>query len=125
MKQLNRTELEIMKYLWKLDKCYLKDIVEEFPEPKPAYTTISTLINRMVKKGYIGFEKKGRDKEYFPVLKRNDYFKNHFKDIVSNFFNDSSSQFASFFTRNTDMTLEELEELESILKEKISRKKND
>ncbi|MFD2834715.1 BlaI/MecI/CopY family transcriptional regulator [Gramella sp. AN32] len=122
IKQLNKTELEIMKYLWKIERGFLKDIVEEFPEPKPAYTTISTLISRMVKKNYIGFEKSGRDKNYFPILKRNDYFKNHFKDIVSNFFNNSSSQFASFFTKNSDLSLEELKELEKILKDKISKK---
>ena len=56
MNQLNKSELQIMKYLWKLEKGFMKQIVEEFPEPAPAYTTISTLLTRMVNKGYVGFE---------------------------------------------------------------------
>lgn len=123
MKQLNKTELQIMKYLWKIEKGYLKDIVEQFPEPSPAYTTISTLVKRMVDKKYIGFQKTGRDKLYFPVLKKAEYFRVHIKDMVTDFFNNSSSQFASFFTKNADFTIEELEELQAIVQKKISQKK--
>ncbi len=112
-----------MKHLWNIEKGFMKDIVEQFHEPKPAYTTISTLINRMLKKNYIGFKKYGRDKEYYPILKKTDYFGNHIKDIVSNFFNNSTSQFASFFTKNSDLSLEELEQLEALLKEKKAQKK--
>ena len=61
IKQLNKTELQIMKYLWILKKGFMKDIVEQFPEPKPAYTTISTLLKRMCDKDYISFERLGRD----------------------------------------------------------------
>jgi BlaI family transcriptional regulator, penicillinase repressor len=59
IKQLNKSELQVMKYLWKIKKGFLKDIVEQFPEPAPAYTTISTLVGRMVDKKYIGFHKAG------------------------------------------------------------------
>ena len=123
MKQFSKSELQIMKYLWAIEKGFLKDIVDQFPDPAPAYTTISTLISRMVKKEYIGFKKYGRDKEYYPKITKTEYFKNHFKEIVSGFFNNSSSQFASFFTKNSDLSLEELRELESILQEKIKDKK--
>lgn len=123
IKQLNKTELQIMNYLWKIEKGFLKDIVEQFPESAPAYTTISTLIGRMVDKGYIGFEKLGRDKQYYPLLQKNEYFSRHVKDMVSNFFNNSSSQFASFFAKNADFTVEELEELQELVQKKISQKK--
>lgn len=123
MKQLTKPELQIMKYLWKIEKGFLKDIVDQFPEPAPAYTTISTLVSRMVTKKYVGYKKHGRDKEYYPILQKNDYFANQVKDMVTNFFNNSSSQFASFFTKNSDLSLEELEELEQLVQQKIAQKK--
>jgi len=122
-KQLNKTELQIMRYLWKIEKGFMKDIVEQFPSPGPAYTTISTLVGRMVDKNYIGFKKYGRDKEYFPVLQKNEYFAGQLKEMVSNFFNNSTSQFASFFAKNSDFSLEELEELQKLVNEQISNKK--
>jgi len=123
IKQLNKTELQIMKYLWILKKGFMKDIVEQFPEPRPAYTTISTLLKRMCDKDYISFERLGRDKQYYPVLKKNDYFSKQVNGIITHFFNDSKSQFASFFTKNADLSMQELEELQALLQEKINNKK--
>ena len=125
MKRLNKSELQIMKYLWKIEKGFMKEIVEQFPQPAPAYTTISTLLGRMVGKGYIGFNKMGRDKQYYPVLQKNEYFSVQVKDMVSNFFNNSTSQFASFFTKNAEFTVEELEELQELIQKKITQKKKD
>jgi len=123
IKQLNKTELQVMKYLWILEKGFMKDIVDLFPEPKPAYTTTSTLLSRMCDKNYIGFNRLGRDKEYFPILKKNDYFSSQMKTMITHFFNDSKSQFASFFTKNADFSVEELEELQELVNQKISQKK--
>lgn len=123
IKQLNKTELQIMKYLWILKKGFMKDIVEQFPEPKPAYTTISTLLKRMCDKDYISFERLGRDKQYYPVLKKNDYFSKQVNGMITHFFNDSKSQFASFFTKNADLSIHELEALQELLQEKINNKK--
>nr|WP_321248199.1 BlaI/MecI/CopY family transcriptional regulator [uncultured Psychroserpens sp.] len=123
IKQLNKTELQIMKYLWILKKGFMKDIVEQFPEPRPAYTTISTLLKRMCDKDYISFERLGRDKQYYPVLKKNDYFSKQVNGMITHFFNDSKSQFASFFTKNADLSMQELEELQELLQEKINHKK--
>ena len=123
IKQLNTTELQVMKCLWELEVGFMKDIVNEFPEPKPAYTTISTLLSRMCAKKYIGYNRLGRDKQYFPILKKKDYFSNQLKGMMSNFFNDSSSQFASFFTKNANLSIEELEQLEAIVKNEITQKR--
>ncbi|MBJ7881148.1 BlaI/MecI/CopY family transcriptional regulator [Gelidibacter salicanalis] len=123
MKQLNKTELQVMKYLWILNKGFMKDIIDLFPEPKPAYTTVSTLLSRMCDKNYIGFNRLGRDKEYFPILKKNEYFASQMKTMITHFFNDSTSQFASFFTKNADFSMEELEELQELVKQKIDQKK--
>lgn len=111
-----------MEYLWKLEKGFMKDIVEQFPEPKPAYTTISTLLSRMCTKKYIGFTKLGRDKQYFPILKKKTYFSNQIKGMITHFFDNSSTQFASFFTKNTDLSIDELKELQKLLDEQIAKK---
>lgn len=124
IKQLNKTELQVMKYLWRIEIGFMKDIVEQFPEPKPAYTTISTLLSRMCDKNYIAFNRLGRDKQYYPILKKNDYFSNQVKDMIKHFFNDSTGQFASFFAKNTDFNMEELKELETILKNKKEQDKS-
>jgi BlaI family transcriptional regulator, penicillinase repressor len=122
IKQLNKTELQIMGYLWRIGKGFMKDIVNEFPEPKPAYTTISTQIERMCTKKYIGFKKLGRDKQYFPILKKKEYFTSYFKNLITHFFNDSTAQFASFFTKNSELSIEELEELEALVRSQINEK---
>ncbi|WP_418513911.1 BlaI/MecI/CopY family transcriptional regulator [Corallibacter sp.] len=123
IKQLHKTELQIMKYLWNIEKGFMKDIVEQFPEPRPAYTTIAILLSRMCSKKYIGFERLGRDKQYYPLLKKNDYFSNQVKGMVKHFFNNFTGQFASFFTKNSDLSIEELEELQELVKQKIAQKK--
>ena len=102
----------------------MKDIVEKFPEPRPAYTTISTLLKRMVDKDYIGFERLGRDKQYYPILKKNEYFSRQVNGMIQHFFNDSKAQFASFFTKNADLSIQELQELQELLKQKIENKKD-
>ena len=124
MKNLSEKELELMKHLWELKKGYLKEIVIRYQEPKPAYTTISTLINRLLVKKHVGFNLHGRDKEYFPILKKPSYFKQEFNQIMNNFFDKSPSQFASFFTEESNMSLEQLEELQSMINKKIEQKSN-
>lgn len=124
MKQLNQTELQIMKYLWELKKAFMKDIVAQFPEPKPAYTTTATLLSRMCSKGYVGFEKLGRDKHYFPILKKNEYFSAELKGMIKNFFDDSAAQFASFFTQKTELSEEQLEELQAMITKQLETKRN-
>ena len=123
MKKLTSTEEKIMRYLWKLKSAFMKDLVEQFPEPKPAYTTIATILTRMVEKGHVRYKQHGKVREYFPQVKKKDYFSDHFNGLISDFFNDSTAQFVSFFAKKEDLTLEELEELKSILDEQIKSKK--
>ena len=123
-KQLNTSELEIMEYLWKLDRAYLKDIVSQYGDPKPATTTVSTVLSRMCDKGYVGFEKLGRDKVYFPLLEKENYFSTQVNSIISRFFDNSAASFASFFTKDVDLIMEQLNELKKLVNDKIKTKKN-
>lgn len=123
MGSLTKTEEQLMRHLWKLEKVYMKDLVEAFPEPRPAYTTIATVLSRMVEKGYVGYAQHGKVREYYPKLRKTEYFKGHFRQMISQFFNGSTSQFASFFTSKSDLSLEELEELQELIQEQIKQKK--
>ena len=116
-KSLTKAEEQIMQYLWDLQKGFLKDIVEKFPEPKPAYTTVSTVIRVLVAKGFIGFKTYGKINEYFPLIDKQKYFTSRLKPMVSNYLNNQEA-FASFFT-NENLDLSEMEEIKKIVDQKI------
>ncbi|MCP4977902.1 MAG: BlaI/MecI/CopY family transcriptional regulator [Maribacter sp.] len=120
--QLSKTEEELMNILWKQQKAFLKDLLEAYPEPKPATTTIATLLKRMTDKGFVGYKSYGRSREYYPTVKKKDYFSKHVNGLIKNFFNDSASQFASFFTQETDLTKTELEDLKALIDKEIEKK---
>ena len=117
--QLTNAEEQVMKFLWKLEKAYMKNILDEFTEPKPATTTIATLLKRMTDKGFVGYNQHGSNREYFPLVKKTEYFAKNFNLLIKDFFNNSASQFASFFTNETNLSLSELEELKRLVEKKI------
>ena len=120
--QLSKTEEQLMQHIWKLEKTFMKDILEAYPEPKPATTTIATLLKRMSDKGFIAYDLYGKSREYYPLVKKKVYFSKHVNGLIKNFFNDSASQFASFFTKETDLTKEELEDLKTLIDNEIKKK---
>jgi predicted transcriptional regulator len=122
MKELTKAEEQLMRHLWKLKRAYLKDIVDEYDEPKPAYTTISTVVNVLVRKGIIGFDLHGKAKHYYPLISKEDYSNHSMKGLVSNFFNNSYKQFASFFTSRKELSVEELKEIRKMIDDEIKKK---
>ena len=120
--QLSKSEEELMNYLWKLEKAFMKDLLEAYPEPKPATTTVATLLKRMADKQFIDHTLYGNSRQYFPLVKKADYFSKHVNGLIKNFFNDSSSQFASFFTKETNLSKKELEELRAIIDLELENK---
>ncbi|HEX8060643.1 MAG TPA: BlaI/MecI/CopY family transcriptional regulator [Cyclobacteriaceae bacterium] len=122
MKQLTRAEEQVMQILWELKKGFLKDVVEGFPEPTPAYTTVSTVIRVLTKKGFISFKTYGKTNEYFPTLTKAEYFKNSLKPIINNYIEGSPTRLASFFT-NESISLSDLEEIRQLIDERIKKLK--
>lgn len=121
--QLSNSEEQLMQHLWKLEKAFMKDLLEAYPEPKPATTTVATLLKRMIDKKFVAYHEFGNSREYYPLVKKTDYFSKHVNGLIKNFFNNSASQFASFFTTATDLTQNELEELQKIIDKEIQKKK--
>lgn len=119
---LSPSEEELMQYLWDLEKAYMKDLLEAYPEPKPASTTVATLLKRMQDKGFVDYEQHGRSREYYPLVPEKDYFSGQMNQMIRKFFNNSAAQFASFFTRETDLSKKELEELKKMVEDQIRRK---
>ena len=111
-----------MKLLWRLDKAFIRDLLNEFPDPKPAPTTVLTLLKRMIDKGFVSYKLYGNSREYYPLIKKTDYFSDHINVLIKDFFNNSTAQFASFFTNETDMNQEELKELRDLVDKKIKSK---
>jgi len=119
---LSTAEEQLMQFLWKQEKAFMKDLIDAYPDPKPATTTIATLLKRMQDKNFVDYKKYGRSREYFPLVKKTDYFSKHVNGLIKNFFNDSAGQFASFFTQETDLSHKELEELRAIIDRQLKSK---
>lgn len=120
MKELTKAEEEVMQVLWDLESAFVKDIISELPEPKPAYNTVSTFIRILQQKGFVGHEPEGRSHKYYPIISKEVYTKNFMKGLVSRYFEGSFKQMVSFFANEEDLSLSELEQLIKELKKKKS-----
>ena len=120
---LTTAEEQIMKLLWRLERAFIRDLLNEFPDPKPASTTVLTLLKRMIDKGFVSYKLFGNSREYYPLIKKSDYFSEHINGLIKDFFNNSTAQFASFFTNETNMNQDELKELRDLVDKKIASKK--
>jgi len=122
-KQLTKAEEQIMQVLWDLKLCTVKEVIEKLPSPKPAYNTVSTIVRILEKKGFVGYNAHGKAHEYYPLVSKKEYRKTFFKRVLSGYFGDSYMALTSFFTREQDLSLEELEAIKKLIDEEISQKK--
>ncbi len=119
MKNLTKAEEQIIQILWQLDKASVKDVLALLPEPKPAITTVSTIIRILESKGFVGHEQAGRGFVYFPIVKKEDYTKFSIRKMINNYFDGSFKNLVSFFAKNEDIDVQELEDiLKELKKEK-------
>jgi predicted transcriptional regulator len=120
---LSKSEEQLMQILWKQEKAFMRDLIAAYSEPKPASTTVATLLKRMQDKNFVAYKQFGRSREYYALVKRKDYFSKQMNGMIKDFFNNSTSQFASFFTQESNMDERELRELRKLIDEKIKNKK--
>ena len=123
MKELTKAEEQIMHVLWFLEKAFVKDIIERLPSPKPAYNTVSTIVRILEKKGFVGHEAFGKTHLYRPLIAKEDYTQKFLQSFVKNYFDDSYQELVSFFARDRNMTVSELEEILTALREEIKKQK--
>lgn len=114
MKQLTKAEEEVMQVLWQLEKSNVAGIIEKFPDPKPAYNTVSTIVRILESKGFVNHEQEGKGYLYYPLVKKSDYSNQSINKLVDGYFQGSFKSMVSFFMKKNDMSLSELE---SILKD--------
>jgi predicted transcriptional regulator len=111
MQKLTRAEEEIMQKLWKLERAFLKEIIAAFPEPKPAQSTVSTLLKILENKGFVDHETFGKSFQYYPKVSKGDYSKAFFGTFLQNYFGGSFKKMLHFFVEENDLDLATLDEL--------------
>ncbi|MGA2822221.1 MAG: BlaI/MecI/CopY family transcriptional regulator [Bacteroidales bacterium] len=121
--QLTRAEEEVMQILWEIEKGMIHDLLKKFPEPKPAYNTVSTIIRILEQKGFVGHKAYGHTHEYFPVISKSNYTKSYFRNFVTNYFGNSYKSLASFFANEGKLTMKELEEIQKTIYNEIRKQK--
>ena len=121
--KLTNAEEQVMEIIWRCETAFLKDIMGYYPDPKPASTTIVTLLKRMQRKGVVAYRLFGNSRQYYSLIRKEDYFQRSMNEIVRNFFGNSALQFASFFTTAGNLSEKELEELKVIVEQELNRRK--
>lgn len=111
LKELTKAEEEVMQILWKNGKGFVKDLLEEFPAPKPAYNTVSTIIRILETKGFVDHKSYGKTFEYFPLVNKEQYSDFIMKSMMKNYFGNSFKKMVSFFANNNKLSVKDLDEL--------------
>lgn len=111
MKKLTKKEEEIMQYFWKKGKAFVKEIVKEYPDPKPHYNTISTLVRILEDKGFLGYEAFGKTHRYYPLISKEEYNRLTLKNVISNYFGNSYKNVVSLLVEEEYISIDELKQL--------------
>lgn len=110
--------------MWDMGEGMVRDIRDRFSDPKPARNTVSTIIRVLESKGVVSYRSKGNTHVYFPLVSKNEYSKKQLFLLMKNYFNNSFPQMATFFARENDLTIEELEQLLNETKEELQNPDN-
>jgi BlaI family transcriptional regulator, penicillinase repressor len=111
MKELTKAEEEIMQILWSLEKAFVKDLIEQMPEPKPAYNTVSTIVRILETKGFIAHNAFGKSHQYYPLVERDVYKSFFLKNFMTGYFGGSFEKLVSFFAKDNNLDVKELDQL--------------
>ena len=125
MKELTKAEEQIMRILWQKEKAFVKEIIKEIDDPKPAYNTVSTIVRILETKGFVDHEEFGKSHRYYPLISKKEYSKFRMNDMVKNYFGNSAKQVVSFFANNKKIDVNEADEIIIMLEELKKDKNND
>ncbi|GAA4272393.1 BlaI/MecI/CopY family transcriptional regulator [Aquimarina gracilis] len=118
MQKLAKREEQIMHSLWKLEKAFIKEIIEELPDPKPHYNTTATIVKILEEKGFISHVKYGNTFQYYPLITKEVYQKEIVGEVVNNYFDSSPLALVKFFAKEEKINTQELEEIIQLIKNK-------
>ncbi|MEM6379829.1 MAG: BlaI/MecI/CopY family transcriptional regulator [Bacteroidota bacterium] len=118
MKKLAKREEQLMQVLWTLEKAFVKEIIEQLPEPKPHYNTVSTIIRILEDKGFVSHESFGNSHRYFPTISKDEYQQKAVGDVIANYFDNSIPKMVAYFAKEEKISPQELEEIIKIIKKK-------
>jgi BlaI family transcriptional regulator, penicillinase repressor len=117
MNELTKAEEEIMQILWEKEKAFVKDIIDVIPKPKPAYNTVSTIIRTLERKKFVGHKSYGNSHQYYPLVKKSDYTRLFMKRVFTNYFDNSLHQMVSFFSKERELKISEVDEAIKLMRE--------
>ncbi|MDX2429921.1 MAG: BlaI/MecI/CopY family transcriptional regulator [Bacteroides sp.] len=117
MSVLTKAEEQVMQILWEEKEGFVKDLLQKFPEPKPAYNTVSTIIRILEKKGFVDHRSFGKSHQYYPLVSRDDYRNERFSSLMKNYFNNSMKQVLSHFGKDGPMDIKEADDIISMIEE--------
>ena len=118
IRELTRAEEEVMQVLWKIEKGFVKNILDHIDEPKPAYNTISTIVRILEEKGFVSHTAYGKSHEYFPNISKPMYSKFMLGNISNGYFSGSFKNLVSFMAEENDLSIRDIEEIEKIIRNK-------
>ncbi len=123
MKEITKAQEDILKAIWEIENGAVTDVLEKLPDPKPAYTTVATVIKVLERKGYVAHRTYGKTHVYYALVTRKEYADHIVKEAFTGFFNSSLNQLVSPFIKNREISLRELEELKKMLESEIAKQK--
>ena len=123
MKELTKAEEQVMQVLWSIGQGFANEIMAAFPEPKPAYNTVLTIIRILEKKGFVTHETFCKANRYTPSISKEEYSKNFLGSVVERYFNNSYLDLVSAFAKKENFSLEELEALKKMIDDAIDEEK--
>ncbi|PWE00055.1 BlaI/MecI/CopY family transcriptional regulator [Marinilabilia rubra] len=124
MKELTKAEEQIMHRLWQMDNATVRQIIDQLPEPAPAYNTVSTIVRILERKGFVDHIAEGKGHVYFTIISKQEYTRKFMKRFISNYFENSFKNLVSFFAKNDKMDLNEFDDLVAEVRKELENNKN-
>lgn len=126
MEELTKTEERIMQVLWKLKRAFVKDIIQQLEEePKPPYSTVSSVVRILERKGYVRFTAYGKTYEYAPLISKLEYRAASFKRILAHYFDNSPAALVSFLVEEEELSADDVQQLRELLDQSAPENSDD
>ena len=124
IKELTKAEEQVMQVIWKIKKGFVNEILEYFPEPKPAYNTVSTIVRILERKGFVDHIAFGKTHQYYARVNKKEYTRSYFSGFMDNYFGNSYKALASFLTSDKNISIVELEAMKVLMEKEIEKQKS-